>query len=74
MKINLATWDRIFRLIFGMLLVTWAVAGGPGWAYFGVYLIFSGAWGWCGFYSFFKIRSAHFEERKMIPAEEDDAP
>jgi hypothetical protein len=39
MKINMANWDRIAHLVVGALLVAWAVAGGPWWAYFGLGLV-----------------------------------
>ncbi len=57
MKINLAMWDRWIRYILGLVLTTWAIAGGPSWAYAGVYLIFSASWGFCLFYSYFRIRT-----------------
>lgn len=50
MKINLALWDRVLRYIFGILFVTWAIAGGPWWSYLGLYLVASAAWGICLFY------------------------
>jgi hypothetical protein len=44
MKINLALWDRILRLIVGSTMIAWAVAGGPWWAYFGLALLITAAW------------------------------
>lgn len=57
MKINLAMWDRWVRYIIGLLLTTWAIAGGPSWAYVGVYFIFSASWGYCLIYSYFRIKT-----------------
>jgi hypothetical protein len=37
--------------------MTWAIAGGPVWAYFGLYLFFTAGWGFCFFYAFFKINT-----------------
>jgi hypothetical protein len=51
MKINMAGWDRILRLILGTLLTGWAVAGGPWWAYLGLVLIGTSAWRFCPFYA-----------------------
>jgi hypothetical protein len=69
MRINLALWDRILRFTFGILLTAWAVAGGPWWAYFGVYLVMSAGWGFCIFYAMFKLRTAKNESRPMAPPE-----
>ncbi len=59
MKINLAMWDRILRFILGIVLSTWAVAGGPWWSFVGIYLILSASWGLCPVYGIFKIRTYH---------------
>jgi hypothetical protein len=67
MKINLALWDRILRFIFGILTTAWAVAGGPWWAYVGVYLIFTSTWGLCPLYALFKFRTAKLSEQRFIP-------
>ncbi len=50
MKINVSRTDQSLRLFFGILLVAWAVAGGPWWAYIGVVLIITGAWRVCPIY------------------------
>ena len=68
-KINLALWDRILRFIFGVLFTGWAIAGGPWWAYVGVYLLITSGWGLDPFYSFFHIRTAKLEDRNLVPAE-----
>jgi hypothetical protein len=59
MKINLATWDRILRYMLGMILSTWAVAGGPWWCYSGLYLLVTASWGLCPVYGLLKIRTYH---------------
>lgn len=66
MKINLAIWDRVIRFLLGILLTTWAIAGGPSWAYFGVYLILSASWGLCPIYSIFKFRTIKIQETKLF--------
>ena len=57
MKINMATWDRVLRLVVGMLLVTWAVAGGPWWGYFGIILLVTAAWRLCPIYKTLGIKT-----------------
>lgn len=61
MKCNLALWDRSLRFAFGVLLVAWAIAGGPGWAYFGIYLLASSGWGYCAFYTFWGTKTLKTE-------------
>lgn len=55
MKINIAAWDRIVRLLLGCLLVAWAVAGGPTWSYLGLVLLATAAWRFCPIYSMLGI-------------------
>lgn len=69
MKVNLALWDRVLRFVIGVLITGWAIAGGPWWAYAGVYLILTSGWGLCPVYSFFKIRTAKTSERPLVPPE-----
>ncbi len=66
MKINLALWDRIVRFGFGCLLTIWASAGGPWWAYIGIYFIISAAWGFCFIYTFFKVRTATWKNSDWL--------
>jgi hypothetical protein len=54
MKINMAMWDRILRIIAGTLLVAWAVAGGPWWAYLGLALLATAGWRFCPIYATLK--------------------
>jgi hypothetical protein len=63
-KINLALWDRALRMFFGVLFTAWAIAGGPWWAYLGIYLILSASWALCPIYGYFKISTAPEEDRK----------
>ncbi|MES2965500.1 MAG: DUF2892 domain-containing protein [Bdellovibrionota bacterium] len=55
MRINMAVWDRIIRLIMGAGLVAWAVAGGPWWAYVGLVLLATAAWRFCPVYAIFRL-------------------
>lgn len=57
MKCNLALWDRILRFFFGVILTIWAIVGGPIWAWFGIYLLFTSGWGLCPIYASLNIKS-----------------
>lgn len=61
MKINMANWDRIARLLCGMLLVAWAIAGGPWWAHFGLVLIATSAWRFCPIYALLRTGTRRLE-------------
>lgn len=55
MRINLAVWDSVIRILIGTLVTAWAIAGGPLWAYLGLALIGTGAWRFDPFYALFRI-------------------
>ena len=55
MHINIATWDRLLRMIIGVLLFAWAIAGGPIWAYLGLALIATAAWRFDPIYAIFRV-------------------
>lgn len=55
MRMNMAQWDRIARMLLGMALFSWAVAGGPWWAYFGLVFLAMAAWRFCPIYAVFRI-------------------
>ena len=58
MVCNVAVWDRVFRFILSVLILTYAIAGGPFWFYFvGAYLLISAGWGLCIFYTLLRIRT-----------------
>ncbi len=57
MKINLANWDRLIRYFFGILGLSWAIAGGPFWSYLALYPIVTAAWGICPLYGMLKIQT-----------------
>ncbi|MFN8847975.1 MAG: DUF2892 domain-containing protein [Bdellovibrionales bacterium] len=57
MRCNLANWDRGLRFLTSILLLTYAIAGGPIWAWGGVYLLLTSSWGLCPLYSFLKIKT-----------------
>lgn len=69
MKCNVALWDRILRFLFGVILMTYAFAGGPFWAYFGIYGLITAAWGFCPAYAFFRIRTLSTYQRSISDEE-----
>jgi hypothetical protein len=51
MTINMGKTDRMVRAVAGVLLVWWAVSGGPVWAWIGVLPLSTAAVGWCPAYA-----------------------
>ncbi|MFZ4405082.1 MAG: YgaP family membrane protein [Pseudobdellovibrionaceae bacterium] len=62
----------MIRLFFGFLLLAYAFAGGPVWAYIGLIAIPTAAWGFCPFYSFFKIKTLTLPTHHPSHLETDD--
>jgi hypothetical protein len=54
---NIILPDRIVRYLLGLLLLTWALAGGPIWTYVGLYFLFTGSFGFCPIYWVLRINS-----------------
>lgn len=50
MKLNVGGIDRILRIVVGLALVTWAIMGGPVWAWIGVVPLGTGLFGFCPLY------------------------
>lgn len=57
MNRNLILVDRIIRYILGIVLLTWAIAGGPVWTYIGLGLIMTASFGTCPVYWVLRINS-----------------
>lgn len=57
MQNNVGVIDRTARIVVGVALVVWALAGGPLWAWIGVVPLLTGALGWCPAYSLFGLRT-----------------
>lgn len=57
MRCNLAIWDRILRFLLSVILIAYAIAGGPLWAWLGLYLLLTSAWGLCPLYASLKIQT-----------------
>lgn len=54
---NVRLFDRIIRYIFGIFLLTWAIAGGPGWTFIGLLLLITASFGTCPIYWALRINS-----------------
>ncbi len=50
MKSNVGGIDKILRMVAGVLLLVWAVLGGPVWAWIGIVPLATGLMGFCPFY------------------------
>jgi Protein of unknown function (DUF2892) len=50
MKSNVGGIDKILRMVAGVLLLVWAVLGGPVWAWIGIIPLATGLMGFCPFY------------------------
>ena len=58
MLCNVAIWDRALRLILGIFILSYAIAGGRFWFYIlGIYVLITAGFGLCPIYSYFKIRT-----------------
>ena len=51
MKTNVGGIDKVLRIVAGVALVTWALMGGPVWAWIGVVPVATGLMGWCPAYT-----------------------
>mgnify|MGYP000872222061 CR=1 FL=1 len=58
MLCNTAQWDRLLRFVLSVLILVYAIAGGPFWFFIvGLYLLVTSAWGLCPIYAYFRIRT-----------------
>lgn len=58
MLCNVAIWDRSIRFVLAILILCYAVAGGPIWFWpVGLYFLATAGWGLCPVYAFLKIRT-----------------
>ena len=55
MKANMGGVDRGLRVLLGVILIVWALTGGPIWAWIGVVPLATAALGWCPLYVPFGI-------------------
>lgn len=54
MRQNIRMWDRVVRWVLGFGLLSWAIAGGPFWAYFGLVSLATAVWGFSPVYFLLK--------------------
>ena len=54
---NVGNLDRIIRVVAGIALITWALMGGPVWAWIGVVPLATGLFKFCPAYSLLGINS-----------------
>lgn len=57
MQKNVGGIDKIARIVVGIALIIWAIAGGPVWAWIGVLPLATGLLGWCPAYTLLGIRT-----------------
>lgn len=57
MQKNVGGIDKIARIVVGIALIVWAIAGGPVWAWIGVLPLATGLLGWCPAYTLLGIKT-----------------
>lgn len=57
MKCNVSKTGRVLRLLLGLLLIAWAIAGGPAWTWVGLLVLATGAWRLCPILMILGVRS-----------------
>jgi hypothetical protein len=55
MEINVGKIDKILRIVVGVVLLAWALTGGPVWAWIGLLPLITGIFGVCPAYSILGI-------------------
>lgn len=67
MKCNVAVWDRLLRFVLGVLLVAYVIAGGPFWAWTGLYFLGTSAWGVCAVYGILRVQTLSEPRQRRVP-------
>ena len=57
MQKNVGGIDKIARIVVGIALIVWAIAGGPVWAWIGVLPLATGLLGWCPAYTLLGVKT-----------------
>ena len=57
MQKNVGGIAKIARILVGIALIVWAIAGGPVWAWIGVLPLATGLLGWCPAYTLLGIKT-----------------
>ena len=50
MKANVGRTDKVLRIVLGLVLIAWALMGGPLWAWIGVVPLATGLFNFCPLY------------------------
>ncbi len=58
MKSNVGSVDKWLRIAVGLLLIVWAVTGGPVWAWIGVVPLATGLFNFCPLYSLIGVNTS----------------
>lgn len=67
MRCNLAWWDRMLRFFVGVTLLTYAIAGGPLWAWLGLFFLGTSGWGVCPIYGMMKFQTRREVQQRRMP-------
>ena len=51
MKSNVGRTDKVLRILLGLALIAWALAGGPVWAWVGLVPLATGLFNFCPLYA-----------------------
>lgn len=57
MNANVGGIDRALRILAGIILIAWALLGGPVWAWIGIVPLTTGLIKFCPFYPLFKLNT-----------------
>ena len=63
MKTNVGGIDKIIRILAGIALISWALMGGPVWAWIGVVPLATGLLGWCPAYTLFGMNTCPLSKK-----------
>ncbi len=67
MVCNVSRIGRIGRLIFGGILVAWAIGQGPTWTWIGLLIMATGAWRFCPLLWTLGIRKVDDSRKRIAP-------
>lgn len=66
MKTNVGGIDRVLRIGLGVLLVLWALFGGPVWAWIGIVPLATGLFRFCPAYAPFGFSTCKHEGKSSL--------
>lgn len=62
MKANVGGIDRVLRVVLGLVLIVWAILGGPAWGWIGVVPLATGLFRFCPLYPLFGLSSCPLDK------------